>query len=63
MECRKQLSQVTAVSRDFKAKNKTGENLVQSDRLLSIPVIVKQSAQEQRIKEQARRCPTFQESL
>lgn len=42
MECRKQLWQVTAVTRDFKAKNKTGENLVLSAWLLSVPIIVKQ---------------------
>ena len=42
MECRKQLSQVTVVTRDFKAKNKIGENLILTAWLLSVPVLVKQ---------------------
>lgn len=42
MEHRKQLSWVIAVSKDLKAKNKIGENLVLSAWLLPVPVLVKQ---------------------
>lgn len=51
MECRGQLSEETAMTRDFKAKNKIGENIVLST---SAPVLVKQGCLQSRGTEKKR---------